>query len=193
MIFIVAGEASGDQLGEELLKELYRLNPDLKVKGVGGPKMRAVGMETVYPMEELQVMGFIDVLFALPHLWKCFRKTVKAILQENPQVVVTIDYPGFNLRLAKTLRKKGFKGKICHYVCPSVWAWGKKRIDLIFTLLRTLVIVRLPAADRADFGNSVQTTVRRRYCGANGSRRIVLNFCFFLFKQKENKKKSIFI
>jgi lipid-A-disaccharide synthase len=141
MIFIVAGEASGDQLGEELLKELYRLNPDLKVKGVGGPKMRAVGMETVYPMEELQVMGFIDVLLALPHLWKCFRKTVKAILKDNPQVVVTIDYPGFNLRLAKTLRKKGFKGKICHYVCPSVWAWGKKRIDLMGKHLDLLLSV----------------------------------------------------
>jgi lipid-A-disaccharide synthase len=93
-------------------------------------------------MEELQVMGFIDVLKHFPRLYKIFRRTVQTILHLNPKVVVTIDYPGFNLRLAKALRKKGYKGKICHVVCPSVWAWGKKRIqtlakydDLLLTLL----------------------------------------------------------
>lgn len=160
MIFVVAGEASGDGLGEELLKELYRIDPDLQVKGVGGPKMRTVGMETLYPMEELQVMGFVDVLFALPHLWKCFRKTVKAILKENPKIVVTIDYPGFNLRLAKTLRKKGYQGKICHYICPSVWAWGKKRIDLMVKHFDLLLSV-LPF-EKALFA---KTPLRVEYIG----------------------------
>ena len=109
-LFIIAGEASGDQLGEGLLAALYMQNPALKVQGVGGPKMRAVGMEILFPMEELQVMGFIDVLFSLPHLIKQFNKTIRAILTAQPKVVVTIDYPGFNLRLARKLRKKGFKG-----------------------------------------------------------------------------------
>lgn len=140
-IFLIAGEASGDQLGEGLLHALYQQNPHLQVRGVGGPKMRAAGMEIVYPMEELQVMGFIDVLFSLPHLIQLFYKTVDAILQAQPSVVVTIDYPGFNLRLARALRKKGFKGKICHYVCPSVWAWGKKRIQLMAENLDLLLSI----------------------------------------------------
>ena len=138
-LFIIAGEASGDQLGEGLLQALKPYN--LKVMGLGGPKMRAVGMETVFPMENLQVMGFVDVFFSLPHLIRCFNKTVDAILKAEPKVVVTIDYPGFNLRLARTLKKKGFKGKICHYVCPSVWAWGKKRIPLMAENLDLLLSI----------------------------------------------------
>jgi len=138
-LFIVAGEASGDQLGEDLLQALKP--SQLKIMGIGGPKMRAAGMETIFPMENLQVMGFIDVLFALPHLIRYFNKTVDAILKTRPKAVVTIDYPGFNLRLARTLRKKGFKGKICHYVCPSVWAWGKKRIGLMAKNLDLLLSI----------------------------------------------------
>jgi lipid-A-disaccharide synthase len=138
-LFIIAGEASGDQLGEGLLQALKSSN--LKVMGIGGPKMRAVGMETIFPMENLQVMGFVDVLFALPHLISCFNLAVDAILKAQPKVVLTIDYPGFNLRLARKLRKKGFKGKICHYVCPSVWAWGKKRIGLMAENLDLLLSI----------------------------------------------------
>ncbi len=136
-LFIVAGEASGDQLGAGVLQEL----PGIQVAGIGGPKMRALGMEVAFPMEALQVMGFVDVFLALPHLIKLFRKTVDAILNLNPKVVLTIDYPGFNLRLAKALRKKGYRGKICHYICPSVWAWGKKRIKLMAENLDLLLSV----------------------------------------------------
>lgn len=140
-IFIIAGEASGDQLGEGLLEALYKQKPNLEILGIGGPKMRTIGLEICFPMEELQVMGFVDVALAFPKLLRYFRKTVQAILKVKPRVVVTIDYPGFNLRLAKTLRKKGFKGKICHYICPSVWAWGKKRIPLMAENLDLLLSV----------------------------------------------------
>jgi lipid-A-disaccharide synthase len=141
-IFMVAGEVSGDILGGSILESLLRNRKDLDVAGIGGPQMRAHGLFPTIPMEQLQVMGFVDVIQELPHLIKIFRSTVKTILHLNPKVVVTIDYPGFNLRLAKALRKKGYRGKICHVVCPSVWAWGKKRIqtlahytDLLLTLL----------------------------------------------------------
>ncbi len=141
-LFMVAGEVSGDILGGSILASLMKDRKDLDVVGIGGPQMRAEGLFPTIPMEELQVMGFIDVIKHLPRLYKIFRSTVKTILHLNPKVVVTIDYPGFNLRLAKALRKKGFKGKICHVVCPSVWAWGKKRVqtvaqnyDLLLTLL----------------------------------------------------------
>lgn len=141
-VFMVAGEVSGDILGGTILESLLKQRKDLDIAGIGGPQMRAHGLFPTIPMEELQVMGFIDVIKHLPRLIKIFRSTVQTILHLNPKVVVTIDYPGFNLRLAKSLRKKGYKGKICHVVCPSVWAWGKKRIqtlaqndDLLLTLL----------------------------------------------------------
>ena len=141
-IFMVAGEVSGDTLGGSILASLLKNQKDLDVVGIGGPQMRAHGLFPTTAMEELQVMGFIDVIKHLPRLYKIFRSTLHTILHLNPKIVVTIDYPGFNLRLAKALRKKGYEGKICHVVCPSVWAWGKKRIkplaqnyDLLLTLL----------------------------------------------------------
>ncbi|MCP5505658.1 MAG: lipid-A-disaccharide synthase [Chlamydiales bacterium] len=127
-LFIFAGEISGDLHGEKLLKELYAQNPKLKVKGVGGPKMRAVGMECMIPMEEFQVMGFIDILSSLPKLRKQFYRIRDEILKSSPKGVVTIDYPGFNLRLAQSLAKKNAPTKRIHYICPTVWAWGKGRI-----------------------------------------------------------------
>ncbi len=137
-LFMVAGEVSGDRLGATILSDLQGFD----VVGIGGKEMRSHGLFPTTFMEELQVMGFIDVIKHLPRLIKIFRKTVRTILDLNPKVVVTIDYPGFNLRLAKALRKHGYTGKICHVVCPSVWAWGKKRIktlaettDLLLTLL----------------------------------------------------------
>jgi lipid-A-disaccharide synthase len=164
-IFIVAGEGSADTLGAGLLEALP---PNLRVVGIGGPKMRATGMEVIFPMEKLQVMGFVDVALALPRLIFLFRKTVRAILKIQPNVVVTIDYPGFNLRLARCLRKKGFRGKICHYICPSVWAWGKKRIPLMEKNLDLLLSV-LP------FEKKYFTSLRVEYIGHPLVQQIVPN------------------
>ncbi|MGR3973052.1 MAG: lipid-A-disaccharide synthase [Candidatus Rhabdochlamydia sp.] len=141
-IFLVAGEMSGDKLGASVMTALKQKMPDLSFQGIGGPYMREAGVVCDTWMEELQVMGFIDVALHLPSLIKIFKKTVKTVMQMNPDIVITLDYPGFNLRLAKALRQRGFQGKLCHIVCPSVWAWGKKRIatlaqnyDLLLTLL----------------------------------------------------------
>lgn len=130
-LFVFAGETSGDLHGEKLLQALYRLDPDIKIAGVGGPKMRSQGMHCVLPMEEFQVMGFIDVFLMLPKLIRQFYYIANQIQRLKPKAVLTIDYPGFNLRMAKHLRKKGFKGKLIHFICPSVWAWGKKRIPVM--------------------------------------------------------------
>lgn len=130
-LFVFAGEKSGDLHGEKLLQALRTKNPGLKITGVGGPMMRSQGMDCIIPMEEFQVMGVIDVFLALPKLIRQFYFVANAIKQLKPKAVVTIDYPGFNLRLAKHLRKTGFEGKLIHFICPSVWAWGKKRIPLM--------------------------------------------------------------
>lgn len=156
-LFIFAGEVSGDLHGEKLLKELYSLNPDLKVKGVGGPKMRAVGMECMIPMEEFQVMGFIDILSSLPKLYKKFKKIKNEILKSQPKGVVTIDYPGFNLRMANALCKKGSQAKRIHYICPTVWAWGKRRIPKMERSLDHLLTI-LPFEPDLFSKNSLEST-----------------------------------
>ena len=135
-LFVIAGEPSGDLQGAKLLDAL----PLLKIGAVAGPRMREKNIQTYFPMENLQVMGFIDVLVALPKIMKQFFAIRNQILELNPKAVVCIDYPGFNLRLQKSLRKKGYKGKIIHYVCPTVWAWGKKRIALMEKTLDLLLV-----------------------------------------------------
>lgn len=130
-LFIFAGEPSGDLHGEALLSALLKQNPDLKVFGVGGPRMRSLAFKNVLPMEEFQVMGFVDVFLALPRIIKHFYSLANLILKLKPKAALFIDYPGFNLRMEKYLRKKGFKGKLIQYICPSVWAHGKGRIALM--------------------------------------------------------------
>jgi lipid-A-disaccharide synthase len=139
---MIAGEPSADTLGAAILDELRTASNTLDIIGIGGPLMRSKGLFPISLMEHLQVMGFKDVLIHLPRIISILKKTAQAILDVNPKVVVTIDYPGFNLRLAKILRKKGFSGKLCHIVCPSIWAWGndrkqilEKHYDLLISLL----------------------------------------------------------
>ena len=155
-LFIFAGEASADLLGEELLKELKLKGRRLKISGVGGPKMREEGFSFIAQMEEFRVMGFVDVFLALPKLMRKFFAIRRAILEMNPKTVLFIDYPGFNLRMAKSLRKKGFSGKLCHFVCPSVWAWGKKRIPLMAKTLDLLLTI-LPFQARYFANTSLKT------------------------------------
>lgn len=139
--FLFAGEHSGDLHGSKLLNCLKEKLPTARFAGVGGPKMRAVGMETIMQMEDFAVMGFGDVLKKLPKLVRHFRFVSRSIMEKGPDAVVLIDYPDFNLRLAGKLRKKGYRGKIIHYISPSVWAWRKGRIasmaknlDLLLTI-----------------------------------------------------------
>ncbi|MGE5195861.1 MAG: lipid-A-disaccharide synthase, partial [Anaerolineae bacterium] len=140
-LFIFAGEPSADLHGENLMKALLEASPHLRIVGVGGPRMRALNMECLMPMEAFQVMGFVDVFLALPRLIRQFYEVRKAILTLNPRVVLFIDYPGFNLRMAKSLRKKKFGGQLCHYICPSVWAWGKKRVEIMAQTLTHLFTI----------------------------------------------------
>lgn len=140
-LFIIAGEKSGDLHGDKLLEALFKQNPSLQISGIGGPLMRNHPFSSIFPMESLQVMGFIDVFLALPKLYSLFYQAADAILKLQPKIVVTIDYPGFNLRLHRYLRKKGFQGKLVHFICPSVWAWGKKRIPLMAKTLDLLLCI----------------------------------------------------
>ncbi len=140
--FFSAGEMSGDILGANLLRSLRDLYPDTQFFGVGGPHMRAEGLHPILRMEDFQVSGFLEVATSFVSLYRKYRYLYKSILKANPKVVVCIDFPDFHLLLVKKLRKKGFKGKIIHYVCPSIWAWRPKRkatlekyLDALFLIL----------------------------------------------------------
>lgn len=141
LYYLVAGEKSGDMHGGKLMHALKEIYPDAEFKGVGGKTMRSEGLNPVIPFEDLQVMGFTDVFLALPRIIPLFYSLANSILKDKPDRVIFIDYPGFNIRLAKYLRKKGYKGKLVHYIAPSVWAWGKGRIATMGKTLDLLLTI----------------------------------------------------
>lgn len=138
-IGMVAGEASGDLLGARLLQALRIAGVECQASGVGGPAMLAEGLQSLYGIEHLSVMGFFQPLMHLPDLLKIRLGLAKYFLKNRPDVFIGIDAPDFNLGLEVKLRKAGIP--VIHYVSPSVWAWRKKRIfkiakavDLMLTL-----------------------------------------------------------
>lgn len=140
-LFIFAGEASGDQLGAALVKQLRLSGFHESIWGVCGEKMAAEGVEQTLTMGAFQMMGFVGVLTGLPRLLRQLKQLVQLIMERGPKAVLLIDYPDFNLRLARDLRRSGYRGKIIQYVCPTVWAWRASRIPQIaerFDLLLTL-------------------------------------------------------
>jgi lipid-A-disaccharide synthase len=140
-IFLFAGEPSGDLHGSHLIEALRNLNENLVLEAVAGPLMRKQNIDVFMQMEQFAVMGFTDVILALPSLIKKFYKIRNHILKVKPDAVILIDYPGFNLRLATHLRKKGYTGKIIQYICPTVWAWGKNRIEKMSKSLDLLLTI----------------------------------------------------
>ena len=140
-LFILAGEHSGDLHGSHLVAALKQQNPSLKIRGIAGPKMRDQGVETLLPMEEFEVMGFAQIVARLPRIWKQFHYIRDHILATKPKGVILVDYPGFNIRLAQALRKKGYQGRIVQFICPTVWAWGKNRIPKMVESLDLLLTI----------------------------------------------------
>jgi lipid-A-disaccharide synthase len=126
LIYIIAGEPSGDNLGALLMKGLReRTDGKIQFAGIGGPKMTEQGLDSLFPMEELSVMGFVEVLPHIPNLMGRIKQTVSDILRKRPVALITIDSPGFCFRVAKNLAGLGIA--LIHYVAPTVWAWRPGR------------------------------------------------------------------
>ena len=128
-IWIIAGESSGDDYGARLAEALRAQEPGVRLKGMGGGQMRQAGVETVIDASELGIVGIFEVLRHLPLFIRLFRDLVEQIRRDDPAVVVLIDYPGFNLRLAQRLRRLNIP--VVYYISPQVWAWKKGRIPKI--------------------------------------------------------------
>ncbi len=126
LIYLVAGEASGDVLGARLIEALRLQRPDLEFAGIGGPRMEALGFRSLFPMRELAVMGLVEILPKLRQLSARLNQTVAEITARRPDVVVAIDSPGFCLRLMKHIKPLGLKRAF--YVAPQVWAWHEERV-----------------------------------------------------------------
>jgi len=136
---IIAGEASGDLHGAGVVRELRRRRPDIDIFGIGGDKMQREGMRLVYNVRELAVMGFWEVIQHLP-LLRSVERTLGALLtMRRPDVLVLIDYPGFNLRFANLARRHHIK--IVYYISPQVWAWNPGRVRKMKGLIDKMLVV----------------------------------------------------
>ncbi len=126
LIYLIAGEASGDVLGARLMAALHARRPDLRFAGIGGERMQAQGLDSLFPLHELALMGLLEVLPNLRRLKRRLSQTVADIGQRRPAVVVTIDSPGFTLRVLRQIAPLGIPR--AHYVAPQAWAWRESRV-----------------------------------------------------------------
>lgn len=125
--FISAGEPSGDLLAAELVQALQERCPSWEAFGIAGDKMLAAGVQALATIDQLSVMGFVEVIKHLPHLKRLESELLAQIERRQPKLAILVDYPGFHLRLAESLRLRGIK--VIQYVAPQLWAWGEKRTE----------------------------------------------------------------
>lgn len=153
---IVAGEPSGDRHAAKLVEEIREYAPERHWDffGAAGPMMRRVGVEPVVAADELSIVGVAEIGRALPMFLRAYRKLVDSAVSRKPQVVILVDFPEFNLKLAKSLKKRGFK--VVYYISPQLWAWRRYRIRTIkrhVDLLLTILPFEKDWYARRDVGN----------------------------------------
>jgi lipid-A-disaccharide synthase len=138
-VMMIAGEASGDLHGAGVVREVKKRRPDADIFGVGGERMKEAGMDIVYPISRLSFMGFVEVMKNL-HVVRELEQTLESLLRSRtPDVVVLIDYPGFNLRFARKAKRHNIK--VLYYISPQVWAWHKSRVQRMRRVVDRMKVV----------------------------------------------------
>ncbi len=137
--YIIAGEASGDLHGSNLINELKKFDADAAIRCWGGDKMQAAGGELVKHYRELAFMGFTEVLMNLRTIFRNLKFCKEDILQFKPDALILIDYPGFNLRIAKWAKQQGLK--VIYYISPQVWAWKENRVKTMKQCIDKMIVI----------------------------------------------------
>ena len=140
-IFIIAGEVSGDQLGGVLLSKLKKSENNIKYYGVGGKKLTELGLNSIFSIDKISVMGLIEVIPKIPELLSLIRFTVSKIIEIKPDLIITIDAPGFNFRVLKKLKHLNINTPNIHIVAPTVWAWKANRAKKISNYVNNLFVL----------------------------------------------------
>ena len=138
-ILITACESSADNYGADLVREFKKLHPDVHFYGIGGKKMQKQGVELVYPMQKLSLIGIFEVFLSIPRILKILNNTIKETKKRNAASAVLIDAPDFNLRLARKLKKHSIP--ILYYISPTVWAWRKNRLKTIQKYTNKMMLI----------------------------------------------------
>lgn len=138
-VMVVAGEASGDLHGSNLVKAMRHIDSQIHFYGIGGEKLREAGVEIIANSSDMAVVGLTEVLSKLGFILKARRKLKKYLQEEHPDLLILIDYPDFNLPLARKARKNGVK--VFYYISPQVWAWRKRRIYSIARLVDRMAVI----------------------------------------------------
>ena len=136
---IVAGEASGDIYGADLAREAHKLDPNLHFLGIGGARMREAGVETLVDSADMAVVGLVEVLKHFDVISAAFLKLKQILLRDPPSLLILIDYPGFNLRLAKVAQRAGVK--VLYYISPQIWAWRRGRVRKMARLVNHMAVI----------------------------------------------------
>ncbi|HTT66825.1 MAG TPA: lipid-A-disaccharide synthase [Gemmatimonadales bacterium] len=154
-VFVSAGEPSGDQHAGALVAALRRLAPDVAVEGVGGSHLEAAGARLVARIEDLTVMGFVEVARKLPAHWRLLRRIERRLAQGDVRLVVLVDYPGFHLRVAAAAARAGVP--VLYYIAPQLWAWHESRVHQMARTVSRLAVI-LPFEERFFASRGVRAT-----------------------------------
>ncbi|MCX5692332.1 MAG: lipid-A-disaccharide synthase [Candidatus Omnitrophica bacterium] len=138
-LMIIAGEASGDLQAASLIKSIKLINPHIEIFGMGGKKMQAEGVEIIYDITGLAIVGFFEVLKHLGTFKKIFEKLTGLLETMKPDAVILVDYPGLNLRFAKIAKEKNIP--VIYYISPQIWAWGENRIHEIKKCVDKMIVI----------------------------------------------------
>lgn len=138
-VLIIAGETSGDIHAANLIQSLRKLNSNLRFFGIGGKRMESQGVELIERMEKLSVVGIFEVFFKFHNIFFAYRKIMQSAAKTPPEIVILVDYPGFNLRMARIFKKRG--ATVVYYITPQVWAWGRSRVHLIKKYVDKAIVI----------------------------------------------------